>query len=87
VKEAILLAKKGNKFVRASDLNFQDSNNNIYVNEHLTASNKNLFWLARNTKQLGYKYCWTKGGKIFIRKDEESRVIRVTKTSDIPNEQ
>lgn len=82
-KEQFLASRK-NKALIAGEIGFEKSKNKIFVNDHLTASNKNLFWLARNTKQLGYKFVWTKRGKIFIRKDETSKTIAIHSPSDIP---
>jgi Baculovirus FP protein len=86
IKEIVLSGKKRYKELRASDLDLDSHNNNkVYINEHLTAVNKNLFYLARNAKQsLGFKYAWTKNGNVFLRKDEVSPVIRVNKPADVP---
>jgi Baculovirus FP protein len=87
IKEGILIAKRKSETLMTGALGFGNvTNNKIFINEHLTSMNKNLFWLARNTKQLGYKYAWTKAGKVFLRKNEDSPVIRVQKQSDIPAE-
>ena len=58
------------------DYKFRDKT--IYVNEHLTSHNKNLFSLAKDKKKaLHYKHLWTRNGKIFMRKTDESEVIRI----------
>ena len=50
----------------------------IYINEHLTPKNKHLFMLAKEKKNSNqYKYLWTRGGRVFIRKDDSSAVIKV----------
>lgn len=59
-------------------------NERVFINEHLSAYNKNLFWLARGTKKQGYKYAWVKDGRIFIRKDDNSKIIAINSPSDIP---
>lgn len=83
-KERIMDGKKQKGELLANEIGFANSNSKIYVNEHLTSVNKNLFWLARNAKSMGFKFVWTKNGRIFLRKDETSRTIRVMKPSDIP---
>lgn len=84
IKESILEAKKGKQLLKAADIGFK-SNNNIYIQEHLTAVNRNLFWLARNARnQLGYQFAWCRRGQVFLRKDEHASVIRVVKPADIP---
>jgi hypothetical protein len=82
VKEAIIAGKKKKKNITAQDVGYQTSTNKIYVNEHLTAANKNLFWLARNVAD--FKFAWTRFGKVFIKKDEQSPVIRISKPADLP---
>lgn len=84
IKERILEGRKNKRVLYAHEVGFQNSENKLYVNEHLTSTNKNLFWLARQTKSAGFKYAWTKSGKIFIRKDENSPVLRILAASDIP---
>jgi hypothetical protein len=84
VKENILEGRKNKKVLLAHEVGFQNSNNKVYINEHLTTTNKHLFWLARKVKETGYKYVWTRSGKVFVRKDEQSQVIRVASASDIP---
>lgn len=47
-------------------------------NENLTLINKDLFWQARTRgKENQYKYAWVKGGKVFARKQEGSRLVRI----------
>lgn len=82
VKQEILQGKKVKKSITAQDIGFANSTGKVFVNEHLTASNKNLFWLARSV--IDFKFKWTRSGKVFMRKDEQSPVIRITKPSDIP---
>lgn len=45
----------------------------IYVMEHLSPYNKQLHAAARiKAKELGFKYVWTRNGKIFMRKNDSS---------------
>lgn len=51
----------------------------IYVGEHLSASNRALHAATRKTvREKDYKYCWIRGGRIFVRKNDTcpSIVIR-----------
>ena len=49
-----------------------------YINDHLTPANKKLFANAKIVaKDKGYKYVWSKDCKIFIRKSDSARAIRV----------
>lgn len=56
----------------------------LFFNENLTRANRRLFWLARvAAKANGYKFAWVKGGKIFVKKFEDSPLIRVNSEADI----
>lgn len=82
-----LLKNIKSKKLEAKDIGFASSPNSLFINEHLTATNKNLFWLARNTRtSLGYKFAWTRDGRVLLRKDENSPVLRINKASDIPHQ-
>jgi hypothetical protein len=82
-KEDILSAKREKKVLTANEIGF-NSTHQVHVNEHLTNMNKNLFWLARNTRSAGFKFAWVRNAKIFIRKTENSPIIRIRKATDIP---
>src|SRR5258705_11546819 len=64
------------KFRRNSS---SDSNHrSFYINERLTKENKNLLFLAKQkVKEIGWKYNWTAGGNIYVRRDDKSRAIRL----------
>ncbi|CAG9137849.1 unnamed protein product [Plutella xylostella] len=50
----------------------------IYVDEHLYASTKKLYYTAREfAKSNNFKFCWTKRGRILLRKDEEAKVFTI----------
>ena len=64
---------------------FKFRNKDIYFNEHLTSKNKNLFNLAKQKQNANnYKFLWTRNGKIFLRKTENSAVIKID-SEDIIN--
>lgn len=61
-----------------------NGNSTIYINENLTSYHKELFRRAKQfAKTNGYKYCWVKGPKIFIKKDEKSRNFIIKNASDL----
>lgn len=85
LKEEVIDAKKKTKFLQARDLGYKDSNSKIYVNNHLTQINKNLYWLARTAaKDLGFKFVWERNAKILMRQDENAPIIVVRSPADIP---
>lgn len=50
----------------------------IYVSEALTPKGRRLFFLARDTAKIAhFKYCWTKNGRIYMRKTDETQYIEV----------
>lgn len=83
VKETFLKKAREARF-KANAFNDQFSDGPIFVNEHLTHERKKLIYEARKKKnELIYKYLWTKGGVIFLKKTDESSVIRVTTEKDL----
>lgn len=72
--------------LKASDISPRFPDTPVYVNEHLTPELKSLFRDARKTKvEKNIKFCWVRDGKIFLRKDESSRVLRVKHHDDLLN--
>lgn len=61
-----------------SHIGFGDNNDPIYISEYLPASDRKLFHDARDfAKKYEYNYCWTSHGRILIKKNENSKAIRV----------
>lgn len=56
----------------------------IFVSEQLTAKASRLYFLARDlVKSQSYKFCWTAYGKVYLRKEENSRIILIKSESQI----
>ncbi|KOB77970.1 Zinc finger DNA binding protein [Operophtera brumata] len=56
----------------------------LYFNERLTRINRQLFAKAREQcRHHQWRYCWTKGGRIYLRKEEGSSVVHVLVEEDI----
>ena len=78
-KFAILAAKRSDE---NKQYKFRD--HDVYINEHLNKHNRGLFATAMEKKRaLGYKFLWTKGGVVNIRKTETSDVIVINEESDL----
>lgn len=68
------------------DIGFESApSTNIYVNERLTRANRLLFRDCRKRfKEAGFKFCWTRGGIIYVKKCEgkgrgsETLVVRTS---------
>lgn len=56
----------------------------VYVNERLTHVNRHLFYKAREEcRRVGWKFSWTKGGRIYVRQTELSEIRRIRSLSDV----
>jgi regulator of replication initiation timing len=56
----------------------------IFINEHLTPENKLFLSKVKEAaRNKSYKYVWCRNGKVFIRKNESEKCIRVEHLSDI----
>lgn len=79
-----VLQKFRKKGLTTKDLDFGGESCSVYVNEHLTASNKKLLGAAvARKKVVGWKFVWTSHGKIYARRDETADVIRIASASDL----
>jgi hypothetical protein len=57
---------------------------NIYINDQLVMENKYLLKRAKDIRRDGkIKFAWTRYGKIFIKKDENGRAVRIRKLEDL----
>lgn len=58
----------------------------VFISEQLTAKGARLFFLSRDlVRNKKYKYCWTSFGKVFVRKDETSKIIAIHEEEQIRN--
>ena len=80
-KGMILSAKK-----QAANKQYKFRNKDVYINEHLSKQNRSLFAKAQGQKTaLEYKYCWTRGGVINLRKTDNSQIVTITCEEDLAN--
>lgn len=84
LRDAILSAIRNRKGLSTSDLGIAGDQRKIFVNEHLTPSNK---LLHRSTRQKAaaaqYQFVWIRDGKIFVRKNDTSATIRIMTSADL----
>lgn len=60
------------------------SNNLVFVNDHLTPSNKDLLTKTKKAaKDKGFLYSWVKHAKIYVRKNDTSPVIQIKSERDL----
>jgi hypothetical protein len=63
---------------------YEATSGNIRVYEMLTPTNRKLLWQARTAaKAINYKFTWVKGGKIFVKENENSGTLRIINEADI----
>lgn len=55
----------------------------VYVNERLTKFNRQLFAKAREAcRRKQWKYCWTRDGRVLVRKENGIPYVRITSDED-----
>lgn len=69
--------------VKSTDFDRNVPLTNVYINEHLTPFNKNLLYNTKKLREHGWKYVWTREGKIFARMNEGGRAIRITSLDQV----
>ncbi|XP_063633299.1 uncharacterized protein LOC134804257 [Cydia splendana] len=83
-RDELLAAARARRGITTADAGIDGPSTNVYLNEHLTPANKLLLKRAREVKsELNYAYVWVKECKIFLRKSDTSRVIRIVSESDL----
>lgn len=84
-KEVFMKAKKDKKMTTKS-LGFGNNEDCIYVNHDLTKLNQYIYMLARKfRKENNYKHIWFSEGNTYLRKDDKSKVIKITDEKDLKN--
>lgn len=82
-RDRCLTASK-EKRIKASNISERFDATPIYLNEHLAPGMKKLLFLSKQFKrERDFKFCWVRDGKIFLRRDEEARVYKIRKESDL----
>lgn len=78
--------KSRKKFdLKSSDLGFT-TDNKIFMNHELTKTNLELYMAAKVFKKdRNFKFLWIGDGNIFLRKDENSKVLLINSKSQLEN--
>lgn len=83
-RNAVLEKAKKKRGLTAQSLGFHD-HALVYVNEHLTPQNKKLLGAAiAKKKEMHWKYAWSSGGKVYVRRDDVSEAVRIKGQDDLP---
>lgn len=84
LRDNIISAYRLKKGLTSNQLGISGAPVRIYLNEHLTLRNKQLFREAREAaKKHNYKYVWVKHSTIFVRKSDTSPVQAIRTFDDI----
>ncbi|KAI5630985.1 hypothetical protein NE865_16302 [Phthorimaea operculella] len=86
LKDTIISATRKSQKILTSDIGITTTGEpaQIFINEHLTPSNKLLYLQARKKKKLAhFEFVWVRDGKIFARKNETSPVIPIRSSTDL----
>lgn len=86
-RDDILTCAKSKRKATASPttgLQVENVSSQLFINEHLTASTKTLLMKTKEmTRMKNYKYTWIRDGNVFVRKIDQSRVVRISSLEDI----
>lgn len=83
-KDQLLAAVRARRGITSTDAGLPGPASSLYVSDHLTPTNKLLLKRARELKnEYNYSYLWVKDCKILLRKSEVSKIIRISKESDL----
>ncbi|XP_047024661.1 uncharacterized protein LOC124633475 [Helicoverpa zea] len=83
-RDALLRAARVRRGLSTDALDMPGPPHRVYVNERLTRTNRRLFYRARQAASLhGWKYVWTREGKILCRKDDRLKVEVIRHEDDV----
>lgn len=83
-RDQLIRAARVRRSITTADLDLAGAPRRVYVNERLTRQNRQLFYRAREeARRQGYKYVWTRDGKIFARKDDGKPAERIRSEKDM----
>ena len=86
-REAVLKKRSSARNIKACDIGIdsgRSTGDRILILEHLTPKTQDLFNKCKEfQRNHNYKFCWAKHFSIFMKYDEDSNVIRITKEQDL----
>ncbi|XP_069362048.1 uncharacterized protein [Maniola hyperantus] len=84
VRDNLLRAARVRRGADSSGIITDAEPRRFYVNEHLTRTNRQLFYKAREeSRSKNWRFVWTKGGRIYARKTVTGPVHRIRSETDI----
>ncbi|XP_047020525.1 uncharacterized protein LOC124630606 [Helicoverpa zea] len=83
-RDSILSAARVRRNLCTQDIQVPGESRRIYINERLTKTNRQLFSLTRQAAaRYGWKYAWTRDGRILARKNEGEPVVQLKVEADV----
>ncbi|EDO43021.1 predicted protein [Nematostella vectensis] len=84
VRDRFYAGRKHLRDKSVRDIGLTRSDNKIYISESLSPGNRELFKAALSTRHdLKFKYIWTQNGKVFLRKNNDSQAVLISKSQDL----
>lgn len=84
IKDGIISAIRKKRGLKTSEIGIKGTNNQIYINEHLTPSNKLLYRQVRDKcKEAGFQYCWVRNCRIHIRRNDATPYTVISSEEDL----
>lgn len=78
----LLTAFRARRGIKLSEIGFNNESY-FFINESLTNTRKKLFYTAKTfQKANNFKYLWTRNGRIFLKKTDNSGVINIDLNTD-----
>lgn len=84
LRDNFITASRAIKGLKSDQLSMPGTIFPVYINEHLTAKNKQLFRLCREqAKKCNYKFVWASRGTVLVRQSESSPIFAVRREQDL----
>lgn len=69
--------------VNNNDILHNKNEKRIYINENLTKTMRQLFWITKNTLKDKYKYIWIQNQRILIKRDDTAKIRNIRSEVDV----
>lgn len=84
LRDNVMSAHRLNKSLTTGQLGISGVDEKVFINEHLTLKNKQLFRQVREiAKKHDYKYTWIKNATILVRKSDSSPIFAIRGEKDL----
>lgn len=85
-QDFVASAKSHTPGLTAENLGFTNATSRIFINDHLSKANKQLFTKAKKiAMEQNFKYVWVQNSQILTRKNDISPILNIKSESDLIN--